>query len=357
MFWQLAYLDRYLRPLLAKVLPPSFFVKIYTKNRDRFLESLTKRLDNSVPITKKPTEIAGLNFRNDLGNAAGLDKDGKLLEFNYKLGAGFAIVGTVLCKPHTGNIVRYGNKDYNPWSPLPFSNSAMNSLGLPSKGIDAVLDAIKLFQDNYQPSNFPIGLSIMGHPNQEGGKKVQGVLECVQKAQKVVNFIEVNESCPNVTNNTDIDDFQKRIKAISTVGKIPIFVKFATLNFDDFILEELDKLNFAGVSLCNTQKDYPLFREKLHPKDLKIYDFYKEKFAGGLSGQAIREYSQTLLQKTHDYLTRKNLNLHLIHIGGISQYQHIEASRKYAPLRQWYTGLMEAIVSKPLNKVYSDVLK
>ena len=45
----------------------------------------------------------------------------------------------------------------------------------------------------------------MGHPAQHGERKLQGVLDCVRKAcgggggkPAPVDFIEINESCPNV---------------------------------------------------------------------------------------------------------------------------------------------------------------
>jgi dihydroorotate dehydrogenase len=134
----------------------------------------------------------GLSFRNDLGNAAGLDKDGSLLDFNYSLGAGFAVVGTVLSEPHTGNVFSFfgGLWKGNVWTPLPLSGAALNSLGLPSKGVDVALENIASFRSRNgvppqspdrrasggakgatsssaaMPSAaaFPIGVSIMGHP-------------------------------------------------------------------------------------------------------------------------------------------------------------------------------------------------
>lgn len=48
--------------------------------------------------------------------------------------------------------------------------------------------------------SFPIGVSIMGHPRHgsEPSKKLDGVVECVRKALPLADFIEINESCPNV---------------------------------------------------------------------------------------------------------------------------------------------------------------
>ena len=48
-------------------------------------------------------------------------------------------------------------------------------------------------------SGFPIGVSIMGHPaHADAAQKLEGVLHCVREALPLADFIEVNESCPNV---------------------------------------------------------------------------------------------------------------------------------------------------------------
>merc|ERR1719382_1012552 len=85
-----------------------------------------------------PTTVLGLRFRGDLGNSAGLDKDATLLDFSFDLGAGFAVVGTVLSEPHTGNLFPMwgGLLSGNAWTPL--------------------------------ADSFPIGVSIMGHPLHQG---------------------------------------------------------------------------------------------------------------------------------------------------------------------------------------------
>ena len=63
---------------------------------------------------------------------------------------------------------------------------------LDGHGIEAVLKNIQSFQDRRQPVDFPIGLSLMGHPSQKGKAKVDGVVECLEKALPIVDFVEIN---------------------------------------------------------------------------------------------------------------------------------------------------------------------
>ncbi len=50
-----------------------------------------------------PVDLLGLRFRNRVGLAAGLDKNGECLEAWERLGFGFVEVGTVTPRPQPGN--------------------------------------------------------------------------------------------------------------------------------------------------------------------------------------------------------------------------------------------------------------
>ena len=352
----LARIEHKLRPTLAKLLPPSFFMKVYSSGRSDFIKSLAKLQMNPVSGEFNKTELCGLTFRNDLGNAAGLDKDGSLLDFNYNIGAGFAVVGTVLDKPHTGNLFDAFGKQHNPWTPLPNSHSALNSLGLPSLGIDVALDNIKSFKDRVQPKSFPIGISIMGHPAQEGEEKLNGVLDCVKKSLPVGDFIEINESCPNVKGH-DSSAMYNRIQAVMDVAgsELPIFIKLGSLDHAEETLAKFAEMKVAGVVLLNTQKDYEFYRKKLHHGDRKVYDFYTKEFSGGLSGEIIRETSFDAVKKASEIIKANSHDLKLIHVGGIGKKHEVKESREYAELREWYSLFMERLFDTPLDKIYEDL--
>ena len=115
----------------------------------------------------------------------------------------------VLSEPHTGNVFSFlgGLFSGNAWTPLPLSGAALNSLGLPSKGIDAALASIAAFRERHGirpqragpagtagPSGgaaFPIGVSIMGHPAHavDPARKLGGIVECVRRALPLADFI------------------------------------------------------------------------------------------------------------------------------------------------------------------------
>lgn len=304
-----------------------------------------------------------LTFRNDLGNAAGLDKDGTLLEFNYKMGAGFAVVGTVLSSPHSGNLISTLKGTANPWTPLPYSQSALNTLGLPSIGIDKTLDNIKRFQDKFSPKDFPIGLSLMAHPKLPNEKKADDLMKLFKKSKDVVDFIEINESCPNVGHKDglkDLEGLKEKMKAINSLQEAshytPTLYKFSQIPNPSEILPEFDSLNVDGIVAVNTQKDYKIFEKKIAPEDKSLFNYYIFNYQGGLSGKAIRSFSFNEVKKASDVIKEKNLNLELIHIGGISTSEDIQESRKMANLREWYTGFMEAIGKYSFNEVYKKVL-
>ena len=85
--------DAKLRPLLSQNLPAWAFVRAYSISRNPMLHFLSnERPPVDAPLF--PVEFNGLTFRNDLGNAAGYDKNGDLLPLNYFMGAGFGVVGT-----------------------------------------------------------------------------------------------------------------------------------------------------------------------------------------------------------------------------------------------------------------------
>lgn len=264
----LARVDDALRPALHMVLPAEAFVALYSSSRAPFLSAMGAArcpVDNSLSAWHT---AMGLTFRNDLGNSAGLDKDGSLLDFSYALGAGFAVVGTVLSAPHTGNVFSFlgGLWSGNAWTPLPQSGAALNSLGLPSKGVDAALANVASFRERHgippqradrreakraapaaaaaavgAPPCFPIGVSIMGHPSHasDGAKKLAGIVYCVEKALPHADFLEINESCPNVhhgggSGGTSDAELRARLKAVvatrdaaakASGRRVPILVK------------------------------------------------------------------------------------------------------------------------------------
>ena len=361
---RLQHFEHKLRPFLQDILSEKAFTALYSLSRSKALKSLEKFTPSEGISTKiEPLRLFdNLNFRNDLGNAAGFDKDGSLLPFNYKIGAGFSVVGTVLSKTHTGNLYKNYGFNSNMWTPLTHSNSALNSLGLPSMGINHTLDNIKEFCDKYQPKNFPIGLSIMGHPEDEGSKKHDGVLECIEKAKGTVDFFEINESCPNVAHHdSNLDELQVRLQSIHEArqlsnGKpIPVFIKMGKIPDPSGLLNLLVKEKIEGLVALNTQTNYLNFKNLLNEKDHKLFDYYTNKYKGGLSGKIIKEHSFETIKSLSEINATLPKKIELIHVGGISNPDDVKRSREFCGLREWYTCFMSALGTQSWEDIYKNM--
>jgi dihydroorotate dehydrogenase len=354
--------ERYLRNLLVRTIPPEHFVKIYSFMRNWGMRRLARTLREPVRVCEYEVDVCGIRFRNDLGNAAGFDKDGELLEFNYLMGAGFGLVGTVLNKPHKGNLINtYGAKS-NPWTPLPYTNGAVNSLGLPSKGIGVVLDNIRKFQDKYPDAKngFPIILSIMGHPEQEGDEKLGGVLECVEHAAPYVEAFELNESCPNVAHRDD--GLENRVESVVKVVRrssyryLPLFVKLGDIGDAAHTIKFLTELGIDGITVINTQKDYGNLEKDIDNRDRELFKFYTETHKGGVSGAPVRERAfENVMTLDRERKSQKS-NIKIVHVGGIETRHDVVRSRDYADLRQWYTGFMTRMKNTPLSRIYKNMV-
>jgi dihydroorotate dehydrogenase len=406
----LARVDGHLRPALATVLPPDIFVAVYSASRSPVIgmlssQSSASRLGGSVGGAQRgaPRHSAmGLSFRNDLGNAAGLDKDGSLLDFNYALGAGFAVVGTVLSEPHTGNLFDFlgGLWCGNPWTPLPQSGGALNSLGLPSKGVDCAVEHIAAFRERHGVppqtpaaargwrggaapveqggAGFPIGVSIMGHPAHasEPERKLRGVVHCVEKSLPVSDFIEINESCPNVHHGGGASGggasganagLAARLSAVVTARdahakasgrRVPILVKLGELTDAKPTVRFLAGLGVDGLVLLNTQKDYAAF--ELPASDRQLLDHYTQRYAGGLSGAPILPRSVGQAAAAQQAVAELGLSksFTVVHVGGLQSADDVARSRATgAELRQWYTGLMHGLASPSPETLYARVTR
>jgi len=351
-------LDHVFRPMLTRWFSPRQVVKLYSTMRTPFLNDLAQAGLPRVPPPLRPVELWGLRFRNDVANAAGFDKDGKLLDFNYNLGAGYTVVGTVLNRTHSGNLFTVGGKTFNPWSPLPHSQSAINALGLPGQGVEPVIDRIKSFRDRVQPVDYPIGISVMGHPAQTGQAKIDGVVECLEKALPHVDFVEINESCPNVAGH-DPGEFSKRLRCFvdcrnQHAPTKPLLVKFGSVPAQETLLE-LDRAGVQGVILLNTQNNYEKMKTRLQKGDHRLFEYFTQNFKGGVSGRAMLEDSMEATAHARRVIDNHKLKLEVIQVGGLFTKDDMERSRRLATLRQWYTGLMEALATQGPSGAYPSI--
>ncbi|MEN9475613.1 MAG: hypothetical protein RIS48_2335, partial [Pseudomonadota bacterium] len=102
-----------------------------------------------------PVRLAGLEFPNRVGLAAGLDKNARCIDAWGALGFGFVEVGTVTPKGQPGNPKPRMFR-------IPEKNALINRLGFNNEGLDAFIANVKRSQLRQQPKQggMLLGLNI-----------------------------------------------------------------------------------------------------------------------------------------------------------------------------------------------------
>lgn len=283
----------------------------------------------STPLAGRPCEIAGLQFKNAIGLAAGLDKNGVAISGFSRLGFGHIEVGTVTPRPQPGNpkprVFR-----------LTEDAGLINRFGFNNLGIDALVR--ELVDHPYQGV---IGVNIGKNKDTPNESAHTDYVTCVQKAAPVCDYITINVSSPNTPGLRDLADAGKILDVVAPVldarshlknrknNYLPVFVKLAP-DFEDAdlvqVLEALKRTEADGVILTNTTLDRT-----------GLVSRHRDE-TGGLSGTPLTQKSEHCLKLAVDVLGE---TLPLISVGGVMSGD--DAKRRIeigAKLVQIYTGLI-----------------
>jgi dihydroorotate dehydrogenase len=346
-----AGIDYKMRPLIS-MLPAKWVTWYYSKGRREFTDLLKKEaIENPYfPPESLSRTLWGLNFRTPLMNAAGMFKNGECYELSFAQGAGGYLGGT-----GTYNF-RHGNAKegvYLPFVPYVKSHAASNWLGLPNDGdIKNSQRAISFVKRD----GFPICWSLMSSPDLVGREKPDRLVESMRMYEKAgVDFLEINESCPNTSEGTPQEnDLANRLRYLRDnflerrQRKLPVVVKFSNDTQIDQVpalMDLLFELGFDGVNFGNTSTDYDSLWFNIDPADEKLYQWFREKFGGGVSGRPLQVRSLALCMRAVNYRNAgpPAREFHIIRTGGIANKEDLEQSeRAGVSLNQWFTGYFES---------------
>lgn len=342
--------ERRLRPLITK-LPPKSVVSLYSRKR---LEFLSKFREEEVEKPYNPPDFLartlwGIRFRSPIMNSAGMFKNGECYRLVARQGAAAYLGGTGTWNARKGN-----EKDgiYLPFVPYPRSHGASNWLGLPNDGdeVNAARAALAL-----REQGCPMGWSVMGSPDLSGEERLKRLVESMRMYERAgVDFLEINESCPNTTHGRpQDDDLANRLRYIKEhflderPRRLPVIVKFSNdtqTQQVSSLLNLLFDLGFDGVNFGNTSTAYASLRERVHGNEKKLYDFYTQTFGGGVSGAFLKEKSLELCAYSVAHLKAwpPSQEFHIIRTGGIESWDDVrESERIGVRLNQWFTGYFE----------------
>lgn len=362
----LAKADKSVRNLLV-TMPPKAVVSMYSSGRKNMLKQIGKEDPNTT--YNPPEELArtlwGIRFRSPIFNAAGMFKNGEGYTLVARQGAGAYLAGTTTASPRKGNV-----KDNiaQPFTPYPRSKAASNWLGLPNDGHRVVAERLT---DRVRINGCPIGASVSATPGDEEQVALIELSVGMQLYEKAgVDFLELNESCPNVPshksdhNSLKLDEalirrceyiasnfLQKRKK------QIPVIVKFSNDTNSAMVpllMDMMLTLGFDGINFGNTSTSYKLHEPKIHPSEKKLYEYFTSNFGGGLSGKPLLSSSLSLCTAAMEYLQEHPAKheFHVVRTGGVENPADVLASEQVGiSLNQWYTGYFENY-SHFGNKIY-----
>ena len=359
----LARWERKLRPLITK-LPPKIVVSKYSQGRLDFLAKLKEEIppDSYTPPENLSRELWGVKFKSPIMNSAGMFKNGECYEMVARQGAGAYIGGTGTWNPRIGN-----EKDgiHLPFVPYHRSHSASNWLGLPNDG-DWVNSS--RVADSSRVEKTPRGWSVMGSPDLDDESRLRCLVKSMELyAQAGVNFLEINESCPNTAHGTPQNDgLADRLRYIKDhfldqrTRRLPVIVKFSNdtqVEQLPSLMDLLFELGFDGINFGNTSTAYAKMRKKIDPREKNLYDFFTQTFGGGVSGKPLKEASLELASRAVEYMKMgpPPQEFHVIRTGGIESWKDIqESDRAGISLNQWFTGYFENL-ARHGNDVYQNL--
>ncbi|WP_061013542.1 quinone-dependent dihydroorotate dehydrogenase [Photobacterium leiognathi] len=281
-------------------------------------------------LPERPVEVMGLTFKNPVGLAAGLDKNGECIDAFGAMGFGFVEVGTVTPRSQPGN-------DKPRLFRLIPAEGIINRFGFNNLGVDNLVENVK--KAKYDGI---IGINIGKNKDTPIEKGAEDYLICMDKVYQYAGYIAVNISSPNTPGlrslqyGEALDDLlsqlkEKQAELAEKHGKyVPLALKIAPDLDDHEILQVCDSLirnKIDGVIGTNTTLDRSLVQGMEHCDEV-----------GGLSGRPLQNKSTEVIRKMAEALKGE---IPIIGVGGIdSAISAREKMMAGASLVQVYSGFI-----------------
>lgn len=272
-------------------------------------------------------EVFGLHFPNPVGLAAGLDKNGDVIDEMAALGFGFIEIGTITPRPQPGN-------DKPRLFRLVKDGALINRMGFNNIGAEVAAEKLKR-----RKTNIVVGANIGKNKSTENADAVNDYVYCFKKLFDYADYFVVNVSSPNTPGLRALQDKDSLMTILSTLQDInlqksntkPLLLKIApdlTHEQLDEVIEVVSQTNINGIIATNTT----ISREKLSYSPNEIDQFGP----GGLSGKPLTTRSTEVVK----YIKEKS-TIPVIGVGGIMTAEDgLEKLNAGAELIQLYSGFI-----------------
>ncbi len=298
------------------------------------------------PRVHDPYTLAGLQFPNRVGLAAGLDKNARCIDGLAAMGFGFVEVGTVTPKAQPGNPKPRMFR-------LPKANALINRLGFNNEGLDAFIANVKRarFRNQAGVSPMLLGLNIGKNASTPIERATDDYLTCLDGVYPHADYVTVNISSPNTQNLRSLQSDAALDALLGAVAErrellaqrhgrhIPVFLKIAP-DLDETQVEIIattlmrygadsdgQATSAFGVIATNTTLSRDAVAGLPHAQE-----------AGGLSGAPVLQASNRVIRQLRACLGK---SFPIIGVGGVlSADDAVSKIQSGANLVQIYTGLI-----------------
>ena len=295
---------------------------------------LTVAALKTMPAAPKPVpgalacEVAGLNFPNPIGLAAGFDKNGEVPDAMLGLGFGSVEVGSITPRPQEGNpkprLFR-----------LAEDRAVINRMGFNNRGGEEA--AARLSARKHRGGI--VGINVGA--NKDSADRVADYAAMTRLMAPLASYLAINISSPNTPGLRALQDEGALVGLIEGVMEAraevcrdeantpPVFLKVAP------DLEPADIDAIARIALDTGLGALIVSNTTIARPDLASR--HREE-TGGLSGAPLRE---TALQRVRDFRKATGGALPLVGVGGIASAEDAWARiRAGASLVQLYSALV-----------------
>lgn len=286
----------------------------------------------SVADPRLRVRVAGLDFPNPLGLAAGLDKDGVAVSAFAAMGFGSIEVGSVTHIPQSGS-------ERPRLFRLEADRALINRMGFNNRGALALahrLSAARRAGALVNPNGTVplVGVNVGKSRAADLTEAAADYRAALNAVRPVADYLVVNVSSPNTPGLRSLQE-REQLRVVLTaalkredgVDMKPLFLKLSPDMHDDELVDAAlvaDSLGAAGLIATNTT----VAREALTSPNARE--------AGGLSGAPLAKASLRALEKL-----RESTTLPIVSVGGImSAGEALDRILAGADLLQIYTGFI-----------------
>jgi dihydroorotate dehydrogenase len=283
-------------------------------------------------VSRRPVRVMGLDFRNPVGMAAGLDKNAQHVDALAALGFGFMELGGVTLRPQPGNprprLFRIAG-----------AKAIINRFGFNSIGVEAFTENLRRARAR---EKCVIGVNIGRNRETPNALVADEYERCLEVLYPHVDYVSINVSSPNTQGLRNMQSAgvlggllgrmrQKRDALRERHGRqVALTVKISS----DLGQEEL--LQLADVVLREGMDGIAAANTTLSREGVEGLPFATEE--GGLSGAPLRERATQVIRTLAGHLQGR-----IPIIGGGGIMSGTDAAEKFAAgakLVQIYTGLV-----------------